>query len=121
MTSTQHVYEIRPRKDKHGFDLVSDALRFGRVWYTGSNAVSHAIECAKTRSRSHDFVIRLLRRRWQRDRDIRAQGRFQRGVIRSVASRPVCTIVMNLSRLFIGVTLAAFILLAIETAARRGF
>ena len=34
-------------------------LPFGRLWYDRSNAVSNAIECAKTRSRSHDFVIRL--------------------------------------------------------------
>jgi hypothetical protein len=26
-----HVYEIRPRKDKRGFDLISDALPFGRA------------------------------------------------------------------------------------------
>jgi len=25
VTSSQHVYEIRPRKDKRGVDLVSDA------------------------------------------------------------------------------------------------
>jgi hypothetical protein len=25
-TDLQHVYEIRPRKDKRGFDLISDAL-----------------------------------------------------------------------------------------------
>jgi hypothetical protein len=25
-----HIYEIRPRKDKRGFDLISDALPFGR-------------------------------------------------------------------------------------------
>jgi hypothetical protein len=24
-----HAYEIRPRKDKRGFDLISDALPFG--------------------------------------------------------------------------------------------
>jgi hypothetical protein len=30
MTSSQHVYEIRPRKDKRGVDLTSDALPFGR-------------------------------------------------------------------------------------------
>ena len=29
-----NVYEIRPRKDKRGFDLISDALPFGRLWYT---------------------------------------------------------------------------------------
>src|SRR5439155_21160522 len=27
MTSPQHVYEIRPRKDHRGFDLISDACR----------------------------------------------------------------------------------------------
>jgi hypothetical protein len=34
MTSSQHVYEVRPRKDHRGFDLISDALPFGRLWYT---------------------------------------------------------------------------------------
>ena len=33
-----HVYEVRPRKDKRGFDLISDALPFGRLWYDGPNA-----------------------------------------------------------------------------------
>jgi hypothetical protein len=28
-----HVYEIRPRDDKRGVDLISDALPFGRLWY----------------------------------------------------------------------------------------
>ena len=32
MTSSQHAYEVRPRKDKRGFDLISDALPFGRLW-----------------------------------------------------------------------------------------
>jgi hypothetical protein len=33
-----HVYEVRPRKDKRGFDLLSDALPFGGLCYrfTGS-------------------------------------------------------------------------------------
>src|SRR5262245_12506150 len=31
MQSTLHVYEIRPRKDKRGVDLISDALPFGRL------------------------------------------------------------------------------------------
>ena len=26
MTSSQHVYEVRPRKDRRGVDLISDAL-----------------------------------------------------------------------------------------------
>jgi hypothetical protein len=58
MRST-HVYEIRPRKDKRGVDLISDALPFGRLWYAGPNAVSNAIGYAQHDSRSHDAVIRV--------------------------------------------------------------
>jgi len=51
-----HVYEIRPRKDKRGVDLISDALPFGRLWYTKSD---DAVEYAKFFSRLHDAVIRV--------------------------------------------------------------
>jgi hypothetical protein len=50
---------VRPRKDKRGVDLISDALPFGRPWYAGSNAVANAIGYAEHRSRSHDAVIRV--------------------------------------------------------------
>jgi hypothetical protein len=52
----KHVYEVRPRKDKRGVDLISDALPFGRLWYTKPN---DAVDYAKFRSRSHDAVIRV--------------------------------------------------------------
>jgi hypothetical protein len=32
-----HAYEIRPRRDHHGVDLISDALPFGVLWYTEPN------------------------------------------------------------------------------------
>ena len=54
-----HVYEVRPRKDKRGVDLISDALPFGRLWYDGPNAVSNAIGYASHYSRSHGGVIRV--------------------------------------------------------------
>ena len=38
MSSSQHLYGVRPRKDKRGVDLISDALPFGRLWYDGPNA-----------------------------------------------------------------------------------
>jgi hypothetical protein len=53
------VYEVRPRKDRRGFDLVSDALPFGRLWYGEPNAISNAVGYAKLCSRSHDAVIRI--------------------------------------------------------------
>jgi hypothetical protein len=54
-----HIYEIRPRKDKRGFDLISDALPFGRLWYDEPNEFSNAIDYAKFYSGSHDAVIRV--------------------------------------------------------------
>ena len=59
MTSSQHVYEVRPRKDKRGFDLISDALPFGAFWYGEPNAISNAIGYAQFYSRSHRAVIRV--------------------------------------------------------------
>jgi hypothetical protein len=38
-----HVYEVRPRRDHRGFDLISDALPFGRLWYGEPDAISNAI------------------------------------------------------------------------------
>ena len=35
-----HLYEVRPRKDHRGVDLISDALLFGRLWYGEPNAIS---------------------------------------------------------------------------------
>ena len=59
MTSTAHIYEVRARKDKRRFDLISDPLPYGRLWYGEPNAISNAIGYAKSRSRSHDAVIRV--------------------------------------------------------------
>ena len=56
---SMHVYEVRPRKDKRGADLISDALPFGRLWYGEPNATSNAIDYAKFYSRLHDAVIRV--------------------------------------------------------------
>ena len=54
-----HVYEVRPHKDKHGVDLISDVLPFGRLWYGQPDAISNAIGYARFYSRSHDAVIRV--------------------------------------------------------------
>ena len=49
------IYEVRPRKDHRGVDLISDALPFGWLWYCERDAIDYA----KFRSRSHDAVIRV--------------------------------------------------------------
>jgi hypothetical protein len=55
-----HVYQVRPRKDHRGVDLISDALPFGRLWYEGLDAVSNAVDYAKFYSRSHDAPVQHL-------------------------------------------------------------
>ena len=50
---------INDSEGSSGFDLISDALPFGRLWYGEQNAISNAVGYAKHRSRSHDAVIRV--------------------------------------------------------------
>jgi hypothetical protein len=54
-----HTYEVRPRKDHRGIDLISDALPYSPLWYGEPNAVSNAIDYAKFRSRAHNAVIHV--------------------------------------------------------------
>ena len=55
-TAPMHVYEIKPRKNHRGVDLISDVLPFGRLCYdTPDDAIGYAMHS----SRSHDAVIRV--------------------------------------------------------------
>jgi len=72
-----HLYEVRPRKDKRGVDLISDVLPFGRLWYdTPDNAIGYAMHS----SRSHDAVIRVYDDAGSVIEGAPAQWRFQRAV-----------------------------------------
>ena len=59
-TPAQDVYEIRPRNDRDGFDLISDRLRYGPIWYTGPDAVRYAVAYAKYCSHSNRAIIRVF-------------------------------------------------------------
>jgi len=53
MEESVHVYEVRPRKDKRGFNLISDALPFDRLCMPGrtqSDAPSIAADHMMRRS-----------------------------------------------------------------------
>jgi hypothetical protein len=56
VTPSEHLYEVRPRKDKRAVDLISDVLPFGRLWY---DTPDDAIGYAQFYSRSHDAMIRV--------------------------------------------------------------
>jgi hypothetical protein len=53
-TPAQDVCEIRPRKDRDGFDLVSDRLRYGPIWYADPMQ-------SAARSRTRSTVLGLAR------------------------------------------------------------
>jgi hypothetical protein len=57
VTSPQHVYGVRPRKDHRGVDLISDALPSGRLWHGEPNSVAYAIGDAKFFSRSQSRLF----------------------------------------------------------------
>jgi hypothetical protein len=54
----RHVERIAGVSER-GFDLISDGLPFGRLWYGEPNAANNAIGYAKHYSHSHDGVIRV--------------------------------------------------------------
>lgn len=62
LTAGHDLYEVRPRKDRDGFDLVSRLFRYGPIWYAGPDAVRNAIAYAKYRShfRSQRAIIHVL-------------------------------------------------------------
>jgi hypothetical protein len=62
MSASHDIYEIRPHNDWDGFELNSDRLRRGPIWYLGRDAVRYAVAYAKyrSRSRSHRAIIRVF-------------------------------------------------------------
>lgn len=62
VSAADDVYELRLRKDRDGFDLVGDGFRCGPIWYSGPDAVRHAVLFARYRSRMHTHyaTVRVL-------------------------------------------------------------
>jgi hypothetical protein len=60
MTSSQHVYEVRPRKDRRGVDLIGDRLPLGLLWFEGPDAIEDAVSYARSFSHPHTATIRVL-------------------------------------------------------------
>ena len=56
-TPSRHFYEVRPRKDGHGFYLISERLPYGRLWF---HKVEDAVDYGKCYSRSHGAIIRVF-------------------------------------------------------------
>ena len=60
VTLTRIVPNYSAFSKAESFDLISDALPFGRLWYAEPGAISNAIGYAKFYSRSHPAIIRVF-------------------------------------------------------------
>ena len=60
MSSSQHVYEIRPRKDRRGLDLISERLPLGVLWFEGADAIEDAVNYARAFSYPRPVIIRVF-------------------------------------------------------------
>jgi hypothetical protein len=60
MSSSQHVYEIRPRKDRPGIDLIGERLPLGVLRFEGPDAIEDAVNYARSFAYSHQTIIRVL-------------------------------------------------------------
>ena len=54
-----HVYEVRPRKDHRGVDLISDLLPFGRLCTASQMQSAMQSAMQSFTSHSNDAVIRV--------------------------------------------------------------
>jgi len=59
-TNSKHIYEIRPLKNRCGFELISDRLPLGLLWFEGPDALVDAVFYAKFYSSSHPAIIRVF-------------------------------------------------------------
>jgi hypothetical protein len=66
-----HVYEVRPRKDRRGVNLISDVLPFGRLWYdTPDDAIGY--QCTAAVHMMPSFAFTMTLETWSRRRSTRA-------------------------------------------------
>ena len=56
----EYVYEVKPRQNRTGVDLISDALPFGRLWFGGPNSTDNAVNFVKFYGRAADLSIRVF-------------------------------------------------------------
>jgi hypothetical protein len=66
LTTSPHIYQVRPPKDKHGVHFISDVLPFGWLWYGESDAITNAIGYAKFTAAHETLSVVAMR---VRDKD----------------------------------------------------
>ena len=60
-------YEIYPRKDRKGVNLICEKLPYGELWYGDPNAIENAASYAHFNADSQAATIIIFRRSWEND------------------------------------------------------
>ena len=97
MSSSQHVYEVRPRKDRRGIDLIGEWLPLGVLWFEGPDAIKDAVKYARSFSYPHPAIIRLLDESGTLAETLESSDHFSRAV--NISARPFRPSLMSSSKI----------------------
>jgi hypothetical protein len=96
MSSSQHVYEIRPRKDRRGVDLIGERLPLGVLWFEGPDAIEDAVNYARSFSYPHPATIRVMNESGTLAVTLESADDFSRPV--NISARPLRLLLMSSSK-----------------------
>jgi hypothetical protein len=96
MSSSQHVYEVRPRKDRRGIDLIGERLPLGVLWFEGPDAIEDAVNYARSFSYSHPAIIRVFDESGRFAVTLELVHDFSRAV--NISARPLRLCLMSSSK-----------------------
>jgi hypothetical protein len=94
MSSSQHVYEIRPRKDRRGIDVIGERLPLGVLWFEGPDAIKDAVNYARSFSYPRPATIRVLNESRTLAVTLELADDFSRAV--NISAPPVRSYLMSL-------------------------
>jgi hypothetical protein len=96
MSSSQHVYEIRPRKDRRGVDLIGERLPLGVLWFEGPEAIEDAVNYARSFSYPHPATIRVMNESGTLAVTLESADDFSRPV--NISASPLQLLLMSSSK-----------------------
>ena len=96
MSSSEHVYEIRRRKDRRGIDLIGERLPLGMLWFEGYDVIEDAVSYARSFSYPHPAIIRVLNESGTLAVTLELVDDFSRGV--NISARPLRPCLMSSSK-----------------------
>jgi hypothetical protein len=90
------MFEIRPRKDRRGIDLIGERLPLGVLWFEGPDAIEDAVNYARSFSHPHPAIVRVLDESGTLAVTLELADDFSRAV--NISARPLRPCLMSSSK-----------------------